>query len=423
MRNLHLRYTTLHLYILKQFLVSLVVAFSFFFFIFFVNQLLLLAQKVMLRNVNITHVTQLVILATPQILLYSIPFSTLTASAMVFGDLAENNEVVALRSGGLSLFNMTLPVILCAVVLTVGTFVVADVLLPMSSYKMKALYSELMQDIPTLDLDSYSAHTFGDITLLTGKVENGIIEDVLLMDNSKADQNMVVSATKGSVELVDLHSFVYRLTLEDPYYLSTDRQKVDEYTYAQGSSLTYYIDFTHRVAYMSDITPSQLSTRDLLSKVHSQLELYRLDEQHIQDKLHSHIEKRAALIRDINHLNQNTIEELNIIDQEIARLKKQKPMNFYIQYYRAELHKKLALSLSTLILVFVSFPLALMKVKHGKVFGFALSLVVASMYWFSLFFAQTKILDVSWHPGILMWAPNMLFALISLVVLQNSRRL
>ena len=98
-------------------------------------------------------------------------------------------------------------------------------------------------------------------------------------------------------------------------------------------------------------------------------------------------------------------------------------MNFYIQYYRAELHKKLALSLSTLILVFVSFPLALMKVKHGKVFGFALSLVVASMYWFSLFFAQTKILDVSWHPGILMWAPNMLFALISLVVLQNSRRL
>ena len=110
------------------------------------------------------------------------------------------------------------------------------------------------------------------------------------------------------------------------------------------------------------------------------------------------------------------------LEQKIERLKTEKSINFYLQYYRAELHKKIALSVSCFVLVFITFPLALLRLKHGRLFGFGLSLVVASTYWFLLFFAQTKILDVGFNPGFLIWAPNLIVACVSALLLLRSRR-
>ena len=62
-------YRILRIYVMRSFLVSLFVAFSFFFFVFFINQLLLFAQRILLKNVDILSVLKLVVLSLPQILL------------------------------------------------------------------------------------------------------------------------------------------------------------------------------------------------------------------------------------------------------------------------------------------------------------------------------------------------------------------
>ena len=62
-------YWLLYRYVGREYIFSFIVAFMFFFFIFFVNQILVLAQKILLKNVNVTDVIMLVIFSIPQFLM------------------------------------------------------------------------------------------------------------------------------------------------------------------------------------------------------------------------------------------------------------------------------------------------------------------------------------------------------------------
>ncbi|MEA4860835.1 MAG: LptF/LptG family permease, partial [Sphaerochaeta sp.] len=106
------RFRLVYSHVGREYLLSFVVAFFFFFFIFFINQILLIAQRILLKQVDYFSVLQLVLLSIPQFLLYTFPFSSLTASSMVIGDLSGNNEILAIRSSGISLKHVFFPIII-----------------------------------------------------------------------------------------------------------------------------------------------------------------------------------------------------------------------------------------------------------------------------------------------------------------------
>lgn len=416
----------LRTYVVREFLLSLLVTFLFFFFIFFINQLLLFAQRILLKNVDVGKVLVLVGLSIPQILLYTIPFSTLSAAAMTIGDLNARNELLAFRASGISLRRMFEPIAVIALILAVGTFFVADALLPYSHQKFKTLYAELLRDLPTIEIESYAVNRIGDIVLVTGEVQDEKIGSLLLFDTAQRTANQVVSATGGTVTLVDFDSFIYRLDLEQPVVLETTGDSLENFTLANADRMTYYLDFSDQVSRFTDITPSQLSTRDLMAAIairKADLAQDSLEKERTLKRLRNELADsiREATL-DGSTFSPEDIKRIAPLEQQIERLEQEVGINFYLQYYRAELHKKIALSVSCFILVFVTFPLSFLKIKHGRLFGFGLSLVIASAYWFLLFFAQTQILDVSFNPGFLIWAPNIVVAIISGILLSRSRR-
>ncbi len=415
-------YTTLRSYVLREFLLSLLVAFLFFFFIFFINQLLLFAQKILLKNVNFWSVLQLVALSVPQILLYTIPFSTLSAASMVIGDLSAKNEILALRAAGISLRRMFEVIAAMGFILALLTFFVADVMLPYSHQRFKELYSELLRDLPTLEIESYAVNQIGDIVLVTGEVQDATIGSLVLFDSASQSENQVITATDGRVSLVDLDSFLYRLDVKNPVILNSKGSSVESFTLADAKNMTFYLDFSKQVARFTDVTPSQLSTRDLrtLIAVRKQsLDTTKLTRKTEIVKLQG---KKADLLRQLP-FDRALLGAIIEVEQELLVLEKQKDVNFYLQYYRAEMHKKIALSVSCFVLVFITFPLSFLRIKHGRLFGFGLSLLVASAYWFLLFFAQTRILSVAINPGFLMWIPNVVMAFLAFILLLQRRRL
>ena len=76
-------YTLLYRYISKEFAQNFAVSFSFFFCIFFINSILLLVQRILLRNIDIGTMLEIVSLSMPQFLIYTFPFASLSASSMV----------------------------------------------------------------------------------------------------------------------------------------------------------------------------------------------------------------------------------------------------------------------------------------------------------------------------------------------------
>ncbi|MDX9939986.1 MAG: LptF/LptG family permease [Sphaerochaetaceae bacterium] len=419
-------YAILRSYILRQFLVSLLVAFLFFFFIFFINQLLLFAQRILLKNVNVLSVMKLVGLSIPQIMLYTIPFSTLSAAAMVIGDLSERNEILALRASGIPLRKMFAPIAVCALLLAVGTFLVADILVPYSNQRFRTIYAQLMRDLPTLEIEPYAVNRVGDIVLVTGNVTDDNIGPLVLFDTAQGSTNQVISASGGSITLMDLETFLYRLELQDPVILATDRNALDDFTMAEAKEMIYYLDFSSQVSRFTDVTPTQLSTRDLLSAIALRAGDQEREEMARMASLRTLERQVSDLMRTITVQDQtidpSLVATITSLQQDIQRIKTRQGINFYLQYYRAELHKKFALSFSCFVLVFITFPLSFVRLKHGRLFGFGLSLVVASFYWFLLFFAQTKILDFPANPGFLIWGPNAVVAIIAFFLLVRTRR-
>ena len=98
------------------------------------------------------------------------------------------------------------------------------------------------------------------------------------------------------------------------------------------------------------------------------------------------------------------------------------PTNFYGQYYKAELMKKFSLSSACFFLSLVALPLGLMRLKYGKLAGFAISLLIAVSFWYMLFFAQLAIFDITSSPYLLIFSPNLVIGFLAFILYLLMRK-
>ena len=253
---LNTRKKQLNLFIGREYLLSFIVSFVFFFFIFFINQILLLARRILLSNVDFFTMLNLVVLAIPQFLLYTFPFSSLSASAMVIGNLNSTNELLALRSCGFSLKDIFKPILLLALVISLLCFTVADILLPLSSNRYQQLYVELLTKTPGVELKSNSSNVFDDFLITNGEVKDNIINDIVLIAD-ESNSSYLINSEKGELNYLDINNLIYSLELNNPTLLVTEKNN-DTYQYANSSKLTYFIDFSSSLKSINSNLPSNL---------------------------------------------------------------------------------------------------------------------------------------------------------------------
>lgn len=393
-------------YISKEYLLNFLVSFTFFFLIFFVNSILLLVQKIMLKNITFTTMLAMVFLSMPQFLIYTIPFATLSGTSMVLGDLNSSNELLALRSSGVGLSRVFRPIILWALVFSLLTYFVSDFLLPWSNIIYKQRLTELMVDLPTFEIESNGINTIGDIVLSNGEVEGDRIKDIIMIGTSDGKDERTIASPEGRIGMVDVSSFLYRIELSDPEILMTDSTDGSTNLVARSRSATLYLDFSNQVPTLTSTSPANLSSKELLSSIRER----RVVE---EDQVGAWSDMREDYLLDISSAVRRQIGSGVPMDDEIdAALSgldatSVRPIDFYAQYYKAELAKKSALSLACLCLSLSALPFALLKLKYGRLTGFAISLLVAVSYWYILFFSQLKIFDVSFSPYLLIYLADM----------------
>jgi LPS export ABC transporter permease LptF/LPS export ABC transporter permease LptG len=79
----------------------------------------------------------------PQIIFTMFPLSVLVATLVNFGLLAKTNQVTAIKSAGISLYRISLPVILAAAILSGGMFFLEDQYLPALNKQQDALRNRI----------------------------------------------------------------------------------------------------------------------------------------------------------------------------------------------------------------------------------------------------------------------------------------
>ncbi len=415
-------YGKLYGYVGREYILSFLVAFVFFFFIFFVNQILVLAQKILLKNVMLSDVLMLVVLSIPQFLMYTMPFSSLASASMVIGNLSSQNEVLALRSCGIHTGRIFVPIVGISMLLSVSTLFIADRMIPYTTERYRDLYAQVLERVPTLELESYSSTTFGDMVISNGLVDKNEVHDILIFDDSDSSNSRIVFADKGSFSVVDIDRFIYRIDMENPQILATDSTSLESYSLAKASSMTMYINLSSQTGSNVNITPSQMSIRQLMALT---------DERRAEnDSL------KAQKSEDVRRLTGSVSEELFNVEEgksvdaaslyrkayDVVERQERRSFSFYFQYYRTELQKKIALSFACTFLVFIAFPISFFRVKNGRLLGFGLSMLIACMYWFLLYYMHTRAIMTSLHPAVFIWFPDALVFLVGVVLLLKLRR-
>ena len=402
----------LNRFISKEFLINFLVAFTFFFLIFFVNSILLLVQRILLKNIDFKTMLVMVLLSMPQFLIYTFPFATLTGASMVLGDLSSNNELLALKSSGVSEKKVFLPIIIWSIIFSLITFFVSDYLLPWTNIIYRERLTLLMREMPTFEIEANGTNTVGNIVIANKEVEDALIHEIVMTNNDRTSENKTVVSRLGKVEMMDSARFIYRFTLEDPEILITDSSDINTNLLANAENATFYLDFSDQVPSLTNTDPVNLSSSVLRENIKSRQ--VREDEDrrafyHQREELGL---SYSSLLKERMVDGTEAMEESIGINQELMRLD-EPPIDFYAQYYKAELTKKYSLSLACFFLTLVALPLGTLKLKYGKLTGFAISLIIAVAYWYMMFFAQLEIFNIKSPPYLLIFLPDIAVALIA----------
>ncbi|MGD1818661.1 MAG: LptF/LptG family permease [Pleomorphochaeta sp.] len=417
---LKLRKKQLFKYIGKEYLLAFLVSFVFFFFIFFINQILLLARRILLSNVDFFSMIHLVVLAIPQFLLYTFPFASLSGASMVIGALNSSNEILALRSSGFSIKNIFSPIIILSIVISILCFLVADILMPYSASQYQQLYIQLLTKSPGVELKSNSSNVYNDFLITNGDVKDNNIDDIVLLSTTNNDVSLLAKSDKGKLNYIDINQLIYSLDLDQPTLLISDLKDPNNWQLSTSDKGIYYIDFSSSLNKISASLPSNLSSVDLLTKINKNKPILSQNQDNAfldRSSLILNLSKNYATNKISSNINiNNFVDDYNYIQQINLR-----PIDFYLQYYRAEFYKKFALSAACFFFIFITIPLSYMKFKHGRLVGFGLSMLIAVLYWYMILIAQLRTFSYAFNPLFLMWAPNIIVLLIAIVLIRVWR--
>lgn len=114
-------------YFLKEFIAPLFLTLGVLSFVMvLVGNLNKIADLVINRGVDIVSVLKLFAFMAPYIVTYALPISVLMAVLLSLGRLSSDNEIIAIRASGVSLFRMILPLITVGVILSLGLVLFND---------------------------------------------------------------------------------------------------------------------------------------------------------------------------------------------------------------------------------------------------------------------------------------------------------
>jgi lipopolysaccharide export system permease protein len=252
---------TMFRYIFKETLFAFLVSFAFFFFIFFVNQLLLMAQDILSKKVPVAQVSLLVVFAIPSIIATSTPFATLLGTLITIGRMTSENEILVLLSSGLSYKNIFMPAILVGIIVTLAAFFTNDILLPLGTIEYTKLYKKIATSTPALEIEANSVKKFKDTVVITGNVTDHAISNMMILDKTSDGERRIILAKQ--TEFVDAGKEGIRLDMEDAFIQSSKEIERRDYDYAQSGVLRYRIKTDDIIQQANTVSAREMSSLDV----------------------------------------------------------------------------------------------------------------------------------------------------------------
>ncbi len=365
-------FSILNRYLFVEMLPPFFINMAFFSFIFLMKQLLEITDMIVNHNVSFAHVFLLLAYTTPYFFQYVIPMSVMMAVLLALLRMSGDNEVLAIKAGGLSVYRMLPPVLAFSLLGTLITGYITIVGVPLSAERFK----KLVLDVATTNLDvSLKERTFNDnfkdVILYVNKIDpnSGSLQNVLIEDRRTPNAHNTVVASTG-VLVGEPEKLIYHLRLYNGTINQLDVKKRSSHT-------------IHFKTY--DI---RLDLKDVMSVVSE-----------------SHKTPNEMTLTELTEYLNTVRDRKNVYDSALLKY-----------------HKKFSLPVACLAMGVLALPLGIVSRRSNKAYGIGLCLFYFLLYYILLTVGTTLGENGSCPPLIAMWVPNITLGGFGVLLLVRSAK-
>lgn len=317
--------TILDRYILRQIIEMFIMGvFIFTSIIFASDTFITLIKQISLYGIPFKVALMIIILNLPAVFVMTIPMGVLLATVMTLNRLSLASEITVMRSCGIGLSRIAKPIFIFALIMSVASFVINETVVPVTTKQSKdlALWALGQKNIPEGKQNFIFKELQENGTLkrlfYVGNCKDKVLHNITVLDMSKPDTIQVLQAKDGST--------------------STSGWEFNRgaiYTVAKEGKILNTTFFENSVAQ------------------------FGLD---LSKELNQNIAKEHNFVSLLNYIMQNSAQIAN-------------QRNIYL----IQLYDKIALPITTIVLVLIGVPLAITppRVRYNRGFLFSILIIFA----------------------------------------------
>jgi lipopolysaccharide export system permease protein len=402
----------LHLLLIKSYIGPFILTFFITLFILVMQFLWKYVDEFVGKGLEWYIVVELLFYATVNLVTMSMPLAVLLSAIMTFGNLGENNELIAIKSSGVSLLRFMKPLLVFISFIGIGMFFFANNIAPNANVKFASLLYDIRQKKPAIDIKPgifYKGIENYVIRIGSKDKETQMMSQVSIYDHSKHDGGRtVMRAEKGKMQISDDEQFLVITLYNGSTYIEEVSNK-EEKTYFP----LYRTKFKEQVIRMNLIDFKFQRTKDELFKDNYQMlnltelsdaaDTLKLKLNNRKEMYYETIHNKFTLFKDsaikINPIdtilypngilaNYDKINQIQILNAAINLLRGFKTHTAatkhelenrygYLRKFEIEWHRKFVLAVSCVVLFLIGAPLGAIIRKGGlglpvviAVFGF-----------------------------------------------------
>ena len=367
-------------------------------FILLMDQLFRLIDLFVRKGLPVDIVGQILVYTLPLIISYTAPMAILVAVVMTFGRLAQDNEILALKTSGLTFFSiMKTPFIITLAFMTF-LFFFNSFVLPESNHRVRNLMLDVSRKRPTIRLpEGVFTKDFSGYTVYIGRKDerHSKLYDVTIYD---LQNGLMMTAPSGELRDLEeegiiqftLHNGELHQLMDNTNYQKTKFDK-------QIINMKVNTELVRRERKLRN--ENELDIRGLKSKIEStRLEIKKTQE----NVVHIGREALEAFVRG------------EVINLSAARFQIKKDISIIqgktrqVSRYLIELYKKFSLAFACILFVIIGAPLGYLF-RRGGTAGILIGILLFSSYYILVIggeeFADRRDLSPFWA----MWLPNIIF--------------
>lgn len=423
----------LYIHILRGHIGPFIFSFLTLMFIFLLQFLMRAVDQLVGKGLGAWTIAELIALSLSWMVVLAVPMSVLVATLMAFGKLSSQNEITAMKAGGMSLYRMMAPVLLCSLVLTYLLLEFNNEVLPESNHRFKVLMIDIRRKKPTL---TFSPGLFSqDIqgySILARKTfeESNDLEGVMIYDYTDPTTNVVVTAERGRVSFTpDYRKLIMDLTNGEIHQMAGgDMEAYRRLRFSRHRIImnTEGFDFERSSVNAFDRGERELSAAAMLAIVDSlksqndDVRRRTLEAPQYGGALRPDPRAPALQGDPATLLERATSLAANRAHSTLMNINSQMMLLDYnqqrIDAYAVEINKKYSIPAACIVFVFIGAPLGVIA-RRGT-FGVAASLSLGFfvVYWASLT-AGEQLADRGYiSPWLGMWFANIVLSILGIVL-------